>query len=116
MTDLEKHLLADLTCSGKVCDDCLREFNTTQCLAAVKVRLDDKELDKDSAMYKYAEILDGCLGIGSDCRKCKLRDNDTGCLRYKYRKLAWAEYEQSGFDALYSNLINDKDLYDILGE
>ena len=116
MTDLEKHLLAELTCPCKVCDDCMREFDTVNCLAVTKVRLDDKELNKDSVMYKYAEILDGCIGIDSDCRKCKLRDDEGLCPRYKYRKLAWDEYEQSGFDTLYSNLINDKDLYDILGE
>lgn len=116
MTDLEKHLFADLTCPGKICDDCLKEFNTTFCLASKRIPLNDKELNKDSIMYKYAEIIDGCLDIDTDCRECKLKDHVGTCLKYKYRKLARAEYERSGFDTLYINPINDNDLYDILGE
>ena len=116
MTDLEKHLLADLTCPGKICEDCLKEFDTAHCPAANRVWLDDKKLNKDSIMYKYAEALDGCIEIKSNCTICKLKDHAGTCLRRKYRKAVLAEYEQSGFDTLYSNLINDNDLYDILGE
>lgn len=115
MTDLEKHLLADMTCQKKDCDDCFREFNTRECLAVKRVQLDDKELNKDSIMYKHAEIINGCIDIKVNCEVCKLKDHGE-CLRRKYRKLALIEYKQSGFDTLYINPINDKDLYDILGE
>ena len=120
MTDLEKQLLADLTCKGKDCNDCFREFNTTKCPAVNRVRLDNEGLNKDSIMYKYAIILDGCLDVNGACGSCKAIEHFDECPRRKYRELARAEYKQSGFDTLYINLninlINDKDLCDILGE
>ncbi len=116
MTDLEKHLLADMTCRDKDCDDCRREFNTTKCPALNRIRLDDEELNKDSIMYKYAKIIDSCLDINGVCGRCKAKEHVDECPRRKYRGLARAEYEQSGFDTLYYNPIIDNDLYNILGE
>ena len=120
MTDLEKQLLADLTCKGKDCNDCFREFNATECPASNRVQLNDEKLNKDSILYKYAKIIDDCLDVNYVCRECKVGERVDECPRQKYRKLARAEYEQSGFDTLYINLninlINDKDLCDILGE